>query len=142
MLRSFSVADVNLYSSWSTTLVFWIEKGTLTSLFRLVRYFFGIMKAGAPHSDLSCSFSTPILIICSISFLRVVSCMCRTGKAFPWYGFAPSFRGKTYWVRPETPSESSKVFCNFATKVPILSHFQNLRGLNSAELLLEGRLFL
>ena len=56
---------------------------------RTVLSFFGIANFGAPHWDQLTFFITLIYSSRSSSCLNVSSCMCGTGKGFPWYGSAP-----------------------------------------------------
>ena len=129
MLRSMAVANVNPSNSWSTSLIRGMGKGVLTNLLftslksvrkRTVPSFFAIINAGEPHSERGCGFSTPSPTKRSTSFLNVSFCACGTGKARPWYAFAPGTRSNptgSVWKSPKVPSKSSSYFCNSFSKV-------------------------
>ena len=129
MLRSIAVANVNPSISCRTVLILGIGNGVrikrlFTSLKlvkkRTVWFAFGIMKAGEPHSDSGCLFSTPIPSSLSTSFLKTANWLCGTGYGLPWYGFAPNCKLKwtgSVWKSPSVPSD------NYLCRSSIVSNF-------------------
>ncbi len=80
---------------------------------RTVLFFFDIINNGLAHSDAGCRSNTPSLTSLSTALIRVSLCIFGTGKAWPWYGDAPSFSWKeTSFViqSPKVPSKSDSYF--------------------------------
>ncbi len=139
MLRSRAVAKVKPSSSYSTVLILGIGKGFLINLLltsrkllrkRTVLFFFGTIKDGDADSEWCCRSSTPSLHSLSISLMRTSLCIFGTGKAWPWYGDAPSFNWKETGLVFQSPNVPSKSDSNLTRSCSNFSDGRHLDACN------------
>ncbi len=118
MLRSRAVVKVKHASSCSTVLILGIGKGFLINLLltsrkslrkRTVLFFFGTIKMVMPILNSAVAQVPPVYMVSQFFWWGHLCVFFGTGKAWPWYGDAPSFNWKeTSFVfqSPNVPSKS------------------------------------